>query len=174
MFHGLPNPPRADWSEIATFLLSDLAALSTPDRTALLRDALTAAATDCARFPTWGDMHVMRVQSVFANIPVIGSRFRLPDYPVAGSRETVMKTYHGVVNDRHPAGYGSQSRFIADMSDPDASWFVLFGGQDGWFGSANFADQIPLWRAGEYVRMPLTPGAIERAFPRVQRLERAE
>ena len=42
-----------------------------------------------------------------------------------------MKSAHGLVRGRHPASYGSQARFIADLSDPDASWFVLLGGQDG-------------------------------------------
>lgn len=167
---GTPSP-GADWNQIVTYLLSDLAALPAAARTALLRDALRAAAADAARFPTWGDMHVMRVQSAIGLVPAIGKRFRMAEYPVSGSRETVMKTFHGVVNERHRAGYGSQARFIADMSDPDANWFVLFAGQDGWLGSANFADQIPLWREGGYVQLPLTQAAVEREFPHVQRLE---
>ena len=177
VFHGLnktETPPlRADWSQIVTFLPDALAALPPAQRDALLRTALSAAATDAKKFSTWGDMHVMRVQSVLANVPVIGGRFRIAEYPVGGSRETVMKTFHGMVNQRHAAVYGSQSRFIADMSDPDASWFVLFGGQDGWLGSANFADQLPLWRDGGTIQMPLTPEAVARAFPRVQRLQPA-
>ena len=171
--HGLDPPPRSDWNQIVSYLLADLAALDPASRADLLRNALAGAARDAARFPTWGDMHVMRAQSVLANIPVIGRRFRVDEYPVGGSRETVMKLFHGLVRDRHPAGYGTQARFVADMADPDGTEAVLFGGQDGWLGSANFADQLPLFKRGEYVRLPLTLDAVARAFPIVQRLEPA-
>ncbi len=165
--------PRPDWNQIVSFLLTDLAALEPATRANLLRAALAAAMRDAARFPTWGDMHVMRAQSVLANIPLIGRRFRVDEYPVSGSRETVMKSFHGLVRDRHPAVYGSQARFIADMADPDGTEAVLFGGQDGWLGSVNFADQLPLFKAGEYIRLPLTPDAVARAFPITQQLQPA-
>ena len=160
--------PRSDWTWIATYLLPDLEAR--PDRAVLLRASLQAASPDAAKYPTWGDMHFMRVQSIYGNIPVVGRQFRVEEYPTSGSRETVMKTAHGLVRERHPASYGSQSRFVADMSDPDNSWFVLFGGNDGFFGSANFADMIPLWREGRSIRMPLTDAAIAQDFPVETRL----
>jgi penicillin amidase len=50
------------------------------------------------------------------------------------------------------------------MSDPDANHFVLLGGQDGWLGSTSFADQVPLWRRGDYVTIPLTPTAVRERF----------
>jgi penicillin amidase len=77
------------------------------------------------------------------------------------------------VRDRHATRYGSQARHISDMSDPDANWFVLYGGNDGWLGSANFADQIALWREARYVRMPLTAERVADEFPLLTRLEPA-
>jgi penicillin amidase len=118
-------------------------------------------------------MHRMRVRSVLGNIPLIGRRFVLDEYPTGGSRETVMKAAHGLVRERHAASYGSQARFIADMADPDETYAVLFGGQDGWLGSANFADQLPLWREGQSIRLPLTEAAIKRDYRRVQVLSPA-
>jgi penicillin G amidase len=159
-----------DWTWTATYLLPTIQAMTEGDRRKLLHAALDAAATDAAQFPTWGDMHRMRVRSVFGLIPVIGSRFTIEDYPTSGSRETVMKTAHGLVHDRHYATYGSQSRFLADMGDVDANWFVLFGGEDGWMGSANFADQMPLWRENRTMRMPLRPETIAAEFPYRQTL----
>jgi penicillin amidase len=41
------------------------------------------------------------------------------------------------------------------LSDPDESYFVLLGGQDGWIGSMTFLDQLTLWQSGRYIRMPL-------------------
>ena len=57
--------------------------------------------------------------------------------------------------------------------DPDENYFVLFGGQDGWLGSANFADQIGLWRQGNYIRMPLREESIAAEFPLLMDLEPA-
>ena len=112
----------------------------------------------------------MRVRSVLARIPLIGAAFRLDDYPVGGSRETVMKTAHGLVRTRHAVAFGAQARFLADLGDPDATYGVLFGGQDGWLGSANYADQMTLWKNGQDIRLPLTQAAVEREFPHVQLL----
>jgi penicillin G amidase len=62
------------------------------------------------------------------------------------------------------------ARFVADLGDPDANWFVLFGGQDGWLGSAAFADQVPLWREGRLIRLPLRPETVDAEFPEVTAL----
>jgi penicillin amidase len=59
------------------------------------------------------------------------------------------------------------------MSDPDANWFVLLGGQDGWFGAENFADQVPLWRERRYIEMPLRAGEVAEEFGTAVRLEPA-
>ena len=56
------------------------------------------------------------------------------------------------------------------MSDPDRNQFVLFGGQDGWLGSENFADQVELWRQGRAIGMPLTTPAVAAQFPIVSML----
>jgi penicillin amidase len=65
---------------------------------------------------------------------------------------------------------GSMARHISDLSDPDANWFVLLGGQDGWFGSESFADQVELWRERRYIRLPLSPEKVREEFPTVMRL----
>lgn len=160
--------PRADWGYVNAYLHADLIALAAPERAAMLRRALAQAAEDAAKFPSWGAMHRMSVQSILGRAPVIGARFRLGDYPTGGSRETPMKAAHGFVRGRHAASYGSQARFSADMSDPDATYATLFGGQDGWLGSVNYADQIAPWRSGENLRLPLTPSLVATDFPHVQ------
>ncbi|SMF82690.1 penicillin amidase [Tistlia consotensis] len=123
-----------------------------------LAEALGKAAAGVARFGDWGGQHRMVLQHPLGGLPLLGRRYRFLDYPVAGSSSTVMKTAHRLTAERHPTGYGSQARHISDLSDPDANWFVLLGGQDGWFGSEHFLDQVELWRAGEYVQVPLSPG----------------
>jgi len=109
-------------------------------------------------------MHRLRMAHPLSNVPVIGSRYRFSDQPAAGSTATVMKTAHGLTNERHATRYGSQARHISDMADPDANYFVLLGGQDGWIKSANFLDQYELWREGRYIQMPLSLSTVRELF----------
>jgi penicillin amidase len=162
------------WNFLTAFLARDLAALPAARREALLRDAAGKAAADASRFETWGDMHRLSVAHLLRNLPLVGRRFVIADLPVGGSRETPMKSAHGLVNARHDARYGSQARHISDLSDPDANWFVLLGGQDGWLGSANYADQLTLWRNRGYLRMPLRAETVAREFPIVLQLAPAD
>jgi penicillin amidase len=158
------------WSQIWSFLLRDLEALPAARQREVLRDAAAGAAAELALFPTWGDMHRLRIAHFLSRVPVIGGAFVVDDLPLGGSRQTPMKTAHGLVNRRHHSPLGSMARHVSDLSDPDANWFVLLGGQDGWFGAENFADQVPLWREGRYIRMPLTEAAVARAFRHVVEL----
>jgi penicillin amidase len=140
-------------------------------REVVLREAATAAAADFARLPAWGEMHRLPHAHALVNLPVLGEAFfRYGDYPVGGSRETPMKTSHGLVTERHNATFGSMARHVSDMADPDANWFTLWGGQDGWLGSAAFADQVPLWLERRSIRVPLRPETVAAEFPRVTRL----
>jgi penicillin amidase len=61
--------------------------------------------------------------------------------------------------------YGTQARHISDLADPDANWFVLLGGQDGWFNSTTFRDQADLFVTGRLVQVPLTLARVRATFP---------
>jgi penicillin amidase len=161
---GLPDV-LGQWSMIDTFLIADLEALADADRARLLGEAAIAAMVDWRRHPKWGDMHRLRLGHVLARLPAVGKRFLIGDYPSGGSRQTPMKMSHGLVRDRHSVAFGSMARHISDLADPDANWFVLLGGQDGWLGSEQFADQMPLWRERRYIRVPLGADAVAREFP---------
>jgi len=153
------------WSYLTTYLLPDLQAVEADRRRSLLAEAARAASLDMARYPTWGDMHRLRLAHSLGRLPVMRSAFIIANLPSGGSRQTPMKMDHGLVNGRHAATFGSMARHISDMSDPDANWFALLGGNDGWLGSANFADQLPLWQERRYVRMPLRPETVAAEFP---------
>ena len=157
--------PYADLRQLKRFLLSDMEALPPARRHDILVAAVRLAAADSAKFPTWGDMHRIRVQHWLSALPLVGRRFIYGDYPSGGSRETPMKTAHGLINGVTMSTFGSQARFVSDMGDPDSSEFVLIGGNDGWIGSENALDQVPLWLKGEYIRMPLRPETVAREFP---------
>lgn len=170
---GKPSNADGQWEMIAHYLLDDLDALPEEQRRRIYRLALHGAATDAGRYACWGDMHRLVVGHLIQNLPVIGRRFVTADLPASGSRETPMKTAHGLVNARHQARYGSQARQISDMGDADANWFVLLGGQDGWLGSASYADQIGLWQRREYIRLPLRLDTVKAEFKTVLELRPA-
>ncbi len=123
----------------------------------ILRDSMDRAARMLRRHRTWGAMHRMRLRHYLGAVPVLGWRYRYGEYASPGGNDTLNKTGHGPVHGRHAVSYGASARFVTDMADPDASRAVLLGGQDGWVGSDTFADQVALWRRGEYLDLPLRP-----------------
>ena len=147
-----------------TMLIGDLSELSDAQWQAVLAPALQRAGRVAANETVWGDLHRLRVAHVLGNIPIVGGRYEIERFPVAGSRETAMKSAHRLTDKPHDSFFGSQSRHLSDLGDPDENYFVLLGGQDGWLNSENFADQVALWRAGEFVQVPLSSDAVASAF----------
>ena len=132
----------------------------------LLRASVAQAAERLDDFPSWGDMHRLVLEHPLAFLPMVGRRFRFADYPIGGSTDALMKTAHGLTDKRHAASYGSNARHVSDLSDPDGNYFVILGGQDGRFNSSSFADQVPLWLSGAYIRMPLRLHTVDAEFPK--------
>jgi penicillin amidase len=132
----------------------------------ILAAALGDAAVKHEELSTWGDMHRLGLRHPLNFIPIVGTKYRFNDVPIGGSSTTLMKTAHSDTDEQHFTRFGSQSRHISDMSDPDANWFTLLGGQDGWINSANFVDQFDLWLRGDYVRLPLQLETVRREFTR--------
>jgi penicillin amidase len=157
---------RASLQPLA-LLREDVARLPDDRLRTAAASALDAAAPAFARYRTWGAMHRLRLAHPLGHLPLIGRRWRFADLPVGGSNETLMKTAHGLSSGRHGVGFGANARLIADMADPDATHFVILGGQDGRFGSDAFLDQLDAWRAGNYRTLPLTARAVATAFPAV-------
>ncbi|MCY4548564.1 MAG: penicillin acylase family protein [Defluviicoccus sp.] len=154
-----------------TLLEEDIAAADEETLREALAAGLRVAAEGLNSFAGWGDMHRLGLAHPLSRIPLIGGRYRFAEAGVGGSSETVMKTAHNTTAERHGVTYGSNARHISDMSDPDANWFVLLGGQDGWFNSSTMMDQWALWRSGDYVRVPLTPSEVRATFPHALALE---
>ncbi len=140
----------------ASRLVSDEILLS------LAQQALDAARPVLERFQVWGDVHRMEVSTVLTNLPLLGGRYRFGSFPAPGSQETLFKSAHPETAQPHSVRYGSQARHISDLSDPDANYFVLLGGQDGWINSSTQLDQIDLWREGKLVPMPLRIDSVAR------------
>lgn len=158
--------------ESKTFLLEDLETAPRTEVEPLLRESLAAAGDKIGDYATWGDMHRLKLRHPLAFLPLIGGRFEFADIPSGGSSETLMKTAHPLTTERHRVSYGSNARHISDMTDPDSNYFVLLGGQDGWLNSTTFLDQVPLWREGRYIQMPLRLETVRQRFDRPMALSR--
>jgi penicillin G amidase len=130
-----------------------------------LTKGLDSAAAAMTLYPTWGDMHRMSIQAQYAAIPVIGGRYVFDNVATAGSGETVLKSDHSPTAERHDTRYGAQARHVSDLSDPDANWFVMLGGNDGWFNSTTFRDQVPAFMSGGSYKVPLRIETVRATFP---------
>jgi acyl-homoserine lactone acylase PvdQ len=123
---------------------------------------------------TWGDIHQLPLQHPLGRLPLLGLPWRDGLLPTSGNASTVKKSAGPLQSTPHQAFFGAQSRFLADLSDPDQTWFVLLGGQDGYTGSANTLDQVPLFESGQSLQVPLgSAAAIQHHFPHSTPLHRA-
>jgi penicillin amidase len=145
-------------------LWDDVVAADHQQRQRALRRALRESARGTSNGETWGSRHRLRLGHPLAVLPAIGRAWRFTDLPSGGTTDTLMKTAHTLTNRRHGIRYGSIARHISDCSQPDRNYFVLLGGQDGWWGSTTFLDQLPLWQRGEYIVVPLQPQTACRTF----------
>lgn len=157
-------------SEHVNSFLNELLESSEPTESSkILKESLEIALTktnkEYKKFANWGELHRLKLAHPLARIPLIGGRFRFGDYPAEGSYNSLMKTAHQISNRRHETFYGANARIIIRMKEADENYFVLLGGQDGWLGSDNLIDQVPLWRNGQYIKVPLRLKNIQNEFP---------
>ncbi|MEO1775660.1 MAG: penicillin acylase family protein [Pseudomonadota bacterium] len=130
----------------------------------LIEGALEAAAPFLDDGTRWGDIHRIDVGYLLTRAPLIGARYRLDEIAVRGGQETVAKSAGPLTTEPHQVAFGVQSRHLSDLSDPNANYFVLFGGQDGFINAENFADQTTLWAAGDTIQVPLEIAEVRRRF----------
>ncbi len=156
----------ASWAALE-FLDRQLGRLQPTALATIVARAAREAAPKFRRFGRWGEIHRLRLGHPLMHLPLIGRRYLAQDQPVGGSNETLMKTRHDVVRGRHAVKFGAQARHVFDLSDLDANYFVLLGGQDGWLGSTTFADHLSLWRSGRFIRVPLRTETVRVEHPHV-------
>ena len=143
------------------FLSEDLSKHDVRDH---VEKAIRKAAKDFTKYPTWGDLHLLRLKHPLGNVPLIGAKYRFGEFPVPGSTNTVMKSAHPLSNSKHYVTYGANARHVSDLSDMDLNYFVLLGGQDGFWSSCNYLDLFALWQKGQYVKVPLRLRSIRKTF----------
>ena len=122
-------------------------------------------ASRAKKFSSWGDMHKLALKHPLNRLPLAGDNYVFAREPASGSSLTVMKTAHRMTDEVHETRYGANARHISDLSDPDANYFVLLGGEDGFLGSDNFLDQFAVWSGGATIQVPLNPEKVRSMFP---------
>jgi penicillin G amidase len=145
-------------------LFRDIEALAPDAANRALAYAVSRVLRGVRRFRAWGAMHRLEPRHVLASVPLLGRAYRFGEWAADGGSDTLMKTAHPPTTRRHRAGLASTARHISDLSDMDANWFTLLGGQDGWLGSTTLFDQTRLWRDGRYIRLPLRPETVRAEF----------
>jgi penicillin amidase len=170
----IPPGRRALYSAVwhsRSLLVREIDGLAPARFSRAIEAAFVAARPTFGRLRCWGGAHRLRLAHPLGAIAGVGRRYRFADWPWPGGDETVFKSSHGLVTGRHAVGYGSNARYLFDLSDPNGNHLVLLGGQDGVPGSAAFLDQAELFRRGEYVTVPLDPMTASARFPHATRLE---
>ncbi len=134
------------------------------DLVAALRTAVDAAAGPFETHRTWGGLHKVRLSHPLSRLPWLAGRLPTIEFASGGSNDTVMKSMHPFTQKPHSTNFGANARFVADLSDEDATWAVLLGGQDGWPGSRTMFDMLGAWRRGEQIRLPFSQDALDDGF----------
>ena len=150
------------------------------ERDRLLGRALTAAIGDLdAQLGgdvadwRWGRMHRVHFRHILANaIPPLDDLLSAGPFEVGGGDDTLNR---GVL---HPSegfadGAIASYRQIVDLADFDRTETIITTGNSGNPASPHFADQAPMWAAGEYHPAPFTRSAVEAAAAGTLVLSRA-
>ena len=107
----------------------------------------------------WGRLHTLTLKHPFGNNTVLQSIFNIGPFECGGSGTTVN---NGEYSFNNPYGMtlGPSTRQIVDFSNINNALSVLPSGQSGQPMHPQYADQTPLWKNGQYHRMPLDENAV--------------
>ena len=120
---------------------------------------------DFKKFKNFGDYHRLRLTHPLSEVPLFGHRFIFSNLPWPGALQTPMKAKYAFSNRGRKVVFGAQSRYIFDFVGSDENYFMMLGGQDGWFGSDNFDDLTSLWVKDDWAKVPLHLNKVEEMFP---------
>jgi penicillin amidase len=137
--------------------------------TETLGDLAKRYGDDPARW-RWGDEHrALLPNQVMDHVPGFKPLFGL-DFPSDGGFYSVNRGGTvGQVNPEHPLrrNSGAGYRGIYDLANPEQSRFIIATGQSGHPLSRHYADQLPLWRRGEGIRLHISEAELMAGKPEV-------
>lgn len=161
---------RALEGEISPAWFDDVATEPVEDRRETLAGALEAGWREGVarwgeRVESWpyASIHTLTLDHALGSAPLIGRWFQRGPFELPGSATTVLALHGPWVDGAIDISYGPSMRFVTDAADPESTVAVIPGGQSGHPADPHYADQLPLWLAGEARPLAWGAEAIERA-----------
>lgn len=101
----------------------------------------------------WGDVHYARhTHTPFSNFPVLSGLFTI-ETPIPGDGSTVNVAHFRYSQPGYSVFHGASYRALYDLSDLDASRFMITTGQSGNVMSPHYDDLAPMWGRGDYIEI---------------------
>jgi len=109
---------------------------------------------------SWGGAHIAHWLHPLTGVlsPADTAHLHVGPSPVDGGADTVRNTGSGP---HFEANSGAEYRLVVDFAAPDRIWAVQATGNSGVPGSPHYADQFPVWLAGDYHVVHLDRPALE-------------
>lgn len=122
-------------------------------------------------FWSWGHLRTLRLaHPMFGKSRLLRSTFNLGPVPVGGDSNTVAQAGVRPMSPTANPPNIANLRAVFDLADLSRSVVVLCGGQSGNPCSPHYADQFPLWQAGETITLPWEQDRVIREAKHVLRL----
>ena len=114
----------------------------------------------------WGAVRPLTLLHPFGARKPLDRVFNLGPFPWGGDQNTVAQCGADPIDPEANPPVIQSLRMIVDLGTVSESRWVLPGGQSGNPLSPHYADQLPLWRAGEGIPIPFTPEEVTAASRR--------
>jgi penicillin G amidase len=111
---------------------------------------------------SWGKLHRVSFAHILGRVKPLERFFSRGPYPVGGDGTTVWSTFTNP-EDPNEGAIAPPFRFIADLSNLEASLGLLAPGQSGQPGHPHYDDQVAAWFEGGYHPMLFNRQEIEQA-----------
>jgi penicillin amidase len=161
-------------SRLVTDLMAD------PNREPQIASALRAAVTRlvATRGPApanwaWGSLRPLRLRHPLGVSAPLDRMLNLGPVPLGGDTNTVAQAGVSPLAPTSNPAVIANHRMVVDLGIPDASRYVIAGGQSGNPLSPHYRDLFALWQRGEGVPIPWSPEAVAAATRDRLRLEPA-
>lgn len=106
----------------------------------------------------WGSVHqALHRHEVLGSVPFLKWLMNIRQDTPGGDHTLLRGKTSGTGSEPFLNVHGSGYRGVYDMSDPEASVFIISTGQSGHFLSRHYDDLAQLWRRSEYIPMTLDP-----------------
>ena len=123
------------------------------------------------RAGAWGRLRTLTLRHPAGDRALVADAFNLGPVPMPGDGTTPLQAASGPLAPLDNPGYVPNTRAVIDLADPEASRWVLAGGQSGNPMSPHYGDLFALWVRGESVPIPWSERAVAAATAATLTLE---